>query len=182
MSLTLLMIRGEMGNQLKRWLLAMDLDGVLWDNLDISSVPRPYFKVADGVIENREGIRITLNNEAVNFVKWARENGAIVATMSWNIQENALEALEKLDALDLFDYQGIEYNPRKYERLLNIISILKGKGISIEPNDVVYVDDRNIHIDEMRKYVGNILFIHIWKEVKDFDEARNIVISRIMGD
>jgi magnesium-dependent phosphatase-1 len=170
-----------MGDRLKRWLLAMDLDGVLWDHLDISSVSRPYYKVAEGVIENREGIRITLNQEAVAFVRWARENGAIVTTMSWNIPENALEALEKLDAMELFDYQGIEYNPRKYERLLNIISIMKEKGILIEPSKVVYVDDRDIHIDEMRKYVGNILFIHIWKEVKGFHEARNIVKSQILG-
>jgi len=158
----------------------MDLDGVLWDNLDISSVSRPYFKVGDGMIENREGVRIRVNREAVAFIKWAKENGAIVSTLSWNIPENALEALEKLGVINLFDYQGIEYNPRKYERLLNIITSLRNKGVSIRPEDVVYVDDRDIHVNEIRKYVGNIVFIHLWKEVKDFDEARKVVKSRIL--
>lgn len=101
--------------------------------------------------ENPEGIRVHINRDAVSLMKLSKEN--------------ALEAVEKLGLSDLFDYNGIEYNHKRYKRLVNILSILEKKGISMDRKDLVYMDGRGIHI---------------WKEAKNFKEANEVVKANIL--
>lgn len=162
------------------WLLAIDLDGTVWNHKDISAVPMPYKKISDGVIENNDGIRITVYPEALEFIKWARKNGGIITSLSWNIPENAMQALKVLGIDTLFDYHLIEYHPDKYRLLLKLLNELEKKNITIPPGRIVYVDDRDIHIQDIRKNIGNIIFIHIWREVKDFEDAKKIIYERII--
>ncbi|MDP8011919.1 MAG: magnesium-dependent phosphatase-1 [Thermoplasmata archaeon] len=161
-----------------KWLLAMDLDGTVWDHLDITSAPLPYKKIDNSTIESADGTRIKIFNDAIEFIKWSKNNGAIVTSLSWNVPENAFEALKIFNIIDLFDYHLIEYHPDKYKLLLRLLSELKEKNIEI--NKIVYVDDRDIHVENIKKFIGNVTFIHIWKEVKNYDEAKKIVQEKIL--
>ncbi len=164
------------------WLLMMDLDGALWDHLDISTVSPPYHRLGSGKIGDNNGTVITVFPEALEFIRWCRENGAITSTLSWNYKEYAMEALEKLGIMDLFDYHETEFSPAKDQRLLQLLAELRAKGLAIPPERVAYVDDRDIHMDDIRRNVGNIVFLHIWKEVRNYQEARNIIRARIIGE
>lgn len=157
------------------WILFMDLDGTMWDNLDISTVSPPYESVGPGQLQNWEGKRVTVFNDALEFVRWARSKGAITSTLSWNIRKNATEALDKLGIASLFDYDGIEFTPEKDRRILAVLERLREKGIQIPPERIVYIDDRDIHLNDILKNVGNIVFIKIWSEAGDYSVARNIV-------
>ncbi|MEM3799696.1 MAG: magnesium-dependent phosphatase-1 [Thermoprotei archaeon] len=163
------------------WLLAMDLDGALWDHLDISSVDPPYTPIGPGRIMGRDGTIVTLFPEAVEFIVWCRSNGAITCTLSWNHTHYAMEALEKLGIIYLFDYHETEFSPAKDQRLLHLLETLRRNHIVIPPERVVYVDDRDIHIEDIRRNVGNILFIHIWKDVKNYTVARSIIKKSVLG-
>lgn len=92
-----------------------------------------------------------------------------------------MEALEKLRIMELFDYHETEFSPAKDRRILHLLDVLRKRGITASPDRIVYVDDRDIHMDDIRRNVGNIAFLHIWKEVRDYGEARAIIRSRIMG-
>ncbi|MEM0117382.1 MAG: magnesium-dependent phosphatase-1 [Conexivisphaerales archaeon] len=164
-----------------RWLLAIDLDGTVWDHLDISLVDPPYRKVEEGTLVNNQGIRVRLNASAVEFIKWAKQNGAIVASLSWNKPANVFEALRKLGIAELFDHHATDYTAEKDRRLLELLEKLKSEKLNIPADRVVYVDDRDIHVDDIRKNVGDVFFIHIWKGVKDFSEAKRLIQEKLLS-
>jgi len=166
----------------KPWLLATDIDGTLWDTLDISLVAPPYFAEGKGRLRSADGTIVRLIPEAINFVKWCRRNGAKVTSLSWNIPERVFPAIEVLGISDLFDFHATEYTDAKHERLFDLLAKLRRLGIIIPPHRVVYVDDRDIHIENIRKKVGDVVWIHIWKEVPDYNAAKSVVRKKILKD
>ncbi|WP_337860428.1 magnesium-dependent phosphatase-1 [Ferroplasma sp.] len=165
---------------IKPWILAMDLDGTVWDHLNISGVNPPYTRLDSGHIKNSDNVVITIFACAIDFIKWAHENGAITTTLSWNRKDYAQEALEAFGICNLFDYNSTDHTPDKDQRLLQLINALKEKGIDIPPERVVYVDDRDLHMDDIRKNIGTITFINIWKTTKNYKEAKEIVEEKII--
>jgi magnesium-dependent phosphatase-1 len=167
-------------NAAKPWLLATDIDGTLWDNLDISLVAPPYFADGKGRLRSADGTIVRLIPEAINFVKWCRRNGAKVTSLSWNIPERVFPAIEILGISNLFDFHATEYTDAKHERLFDLLRKLQRNGTVIPPQRVVYVDDRDIHIESIRKKVGDVVWIHIWKEVPNYHAAETIVRKRVL--
>ncbi|WP_287960157.1 magnesium-dependent phosphatase-1 [Acidiplasma sp.] len=164
----------------KPWLLAMDLDGTVWDNLNISGINPPYEKIDSEKIRGENTV-VTIYKSAVEFMIWCKRHGAIITSLSWNKKEHAMEALEKFGIIDLFDYNATDYTPDKDKRLLDLINILKANGINITPDRIVYIDDRDIHMDAIKKSVGDIIFINIWKTAKNYDEAKDVIKKKILG-
>jgi len=164
----------------KPWLLATDIDGTLWDTLDISLVAPPYFADGKGRLRSANGTVVRLIPEAIDFVRWCRKNGAKVSSLSWNIPERVFPAIEVLGISDLFDFHATEYTDAKHERLFDLLRELRRHGVTIPPERVAYVDDRDIHIESIRKRVGNVVWIHIWKEVPDYDAAKRVVRKKIL--
>ncbi len=167
---------------IRPWILAMDLDGTVWDHLNISGVEPPYTRINATSIKNRDNITVTLFEDAVKFIKWARDNGAITTTLSWNRRDYVDEALETFGIAGLFDYSSTDHTPDKDQRLLKLINILDEIGIYIPVDRVVYVDDRDIHMDAIKKNVGDIVFINIWKSTINYGDASKIVKERILAD
>ncbi len=48
--------------------------------------------------------------------------------------------------------------------------IREERGVEIQPSDIVYVDDRDIHIREIWENIGPVRFIQFGKDVKCFTE------------
>ena len=161
-------------------MLATDIDGTLWDTLDISLVAPPYFPDGKGRLRSADGTIVRLITEAIDFVTWCRRNGAKVTSLSWNIPERVFPAIEVLGISNLFDFHATEYTEAKHERLFDLLGKLRRRGIIIPPQRVVYVDDRDIHIESIRKKVGDVVWIHIWNEVPDYKAAKRIVRKRIL--
>jgi len=158
----------------------MDLDGTLWDHLNISGVNPPYMRIDELSIKNNDNVIITVYKSALDFMKWAKSNGAIITSLSWNRTDYVNEALAKLGISELFDYNSTDYTPDKDKRLLKLIEELKMSGIDIKPEMIVYVDDRDIHMEAIKKNIGNIIFINIWKDIKNYDDAKKIVEEKIL--
>jgi len=167
-------------NRMRPWLLATDIDGTLWDTLDISLIPPPYMADGKGRLRSADGTIVRLIPAAIDFVKWCRRNGATVASLSWNVPERVFPAIEVLGISDLFDFHATEYTDAKHERLFDLLGKLRQRGIAIPPQRVVYVDDRDIHIESIRKKVGDIVWIHIWKEVADYEAAKRVVRKKVL--
>ena len=163
-------------------MLATDIDGTLWDTLDISLVAPPYFADGKGRLRSADGTIVRLIPEAIDFVRWCRRNGAKVTSLSWNIPERVFPAIEVLGISDLFDFHATEYTDAKHERLFDLLAKLRRLGIIVPPRRVVYVDDRDIHIESIRKRVGDVVWVHIWKEVPDYNTAKGIVREKILND
>ncbi len=87
-----------------KWLLAVDLDGTLWDHEDVSKMKPPFRRINQYAIVDSRGDILKAYEYMIKLVKWAKENNAVVATLSWNQEEKAVEALKTLGLYDLFDY------------------------------------------------------------------------------
>jgi len=161
---------------MRRWLLLVDLDGTLWDHKDISTLDPPFRRISDDVIADSNNITVKLNREMIKVVKWARENGAIVSTLSWNIPEKALSALKAFDVVKYFDYITVENTRRKDIMIVKLLKKIESeKGLKINLNDIIYIDDLTIHIDDIYRNIGKIHFLQIGVDFKTFEEAKAII-------
>ena len=65
-------------------MLALDLDGVVWDCEDVSLTTPPYNALSDGVIVDSEGTVIRLREHVKEFLEFVISEGGISSTLSWN--------------------------------------------------------------------------------------------------
>ncbi len=161
------------------WVLFLDLDGTLWDHLDISSLKPPFRRISEDSIVDSQGVPVRLYRDVVEVARWARRSGGFVVALSWNIPEVAVEALKAFNILDLFDYLGIEDHPDKGLVASKILGDLESRGYKVKPCRVVYVDDREIHVRGMRGRVGDITFIRAWVDFRNGEELRNRIAEAL---
>ncbi len=163
------------------WILFVDLDGTLWDNLDISMLDPPFRRVSEDVIVDSRGVRVKLFVDMVKLVEKAKQCGAFVSALSWNVRENAIGALEAFNVINLFDYLGIEPHPDKGLIALEALREASRRGC-VEPCAIIYVDDRDIHLRSMRDRLGgSFAFLRAWRDFKNLDEALE-VLSKLLAN
>lgn len=162
-----------------KWLLFLDLDGTFWDHLDVSAMSLPFESVRENTIRDEKGETLTIKPGVLDFIAWVKETGGILSSCSWNKPEMALAALETLRVADLFDHQGISVTPRKYILMEDLLSRLKNEGLSIPQEHVYYIDDRDIHMDDIRRRLPRINFLHMWKDAGSYEEARRIIAGSL---
>lgn len=152
-------------------LIALDLDGTAWDHPDISSLYPPFKRVGPLAIADNRGVVVNLRPHLKYFLQWARGAGHILATLSWNDFDVAYQALRAFELDGYFHYLAIEPHPRKDKMLHRVLrQIREERGVEIQPSDIVYVDDRDIHIREIWENIGPVRFIQFGKDVKCFTE------------
>jgi magnesium-dependent phosphatase-1 len=102
----------------------------------------------------------------------------VVASFSWNTPWKALEALRILGLDALFDYHLIEPHPRKDLVLLRFLrSLCCERGYIFRPEEIVYFDDRDIHLGLILENVGPVRFIRSMKDCRSFEECRCLIKS-----
>jgi magnesium-dependent phosphatase-1 len=153
---------------LDRWLLLVDLDGTLWDHLNISELTPPFKRVNKHVITDQKGVRVHLKLDMVKLIRWARNNNALVSTLSWNYMDKAIEDLKTFQLLDLFDFHAIEYHPNKHLMLKRLLKMISERlGITFDLCRIVYIDDRTIHLEKIYSYIGKIIFLQAWRDFRN---------------
>ena len=164
--------------RLGKWLLLLDLDGTLWDHEDISTLNPPFKRQDKHTVIDRQGNVVRIYRDMVKLTKWAKENGAITSTLSWNIPDNAIAALKAFQITEIFDYITIDYTPRKDIMLKKLLKkIEKEEGLNIQPCKIIYIDDRDIHIEDIYNNIGQVNFIQIWKDFNDFETAKKLIVE-----
>jgi magnesium-dependent phosphatase-1 len=165
------------------WLLFVDLDGTLWDHPDVSSLELPFRRVSEDLIVDNRGVNIRLHKETVKLIIQARRRGAIVSSLSWNEPGHALDAIRAFGLADLFDYHAIDVHPRKGEYARRIVETVEKRcGVRLRPCQIVYIDDRDIHVENVRMRLGNIIFLQAWKNFRTAEEAWRFMESSLCLD
>ncbi len=151
-------------------LLVLDLDGTLWDHLDASSLTPPYTRIGEDTVVDSQGIRVTLNRGARWFL--AKVYGRIaLAVASWNEWSKAYELLRVFGLDHYFGYLGIEPHPHKHLILEKILKWYKHRyGETLRPDEILYVDDRRIHLEDIYRHIGKIRFLQMGVDIQDFYE------------
>jgi len=156
-------------------LVVLDLDGTLWDHLDASSLKPPFKLVSRDVVEDSRGCRLRLYPGVREFLRYVKGLGVALAVASWNDPSIVMPIMDALGLTQYFNYVGIEYHPGKHLVIAKIVEWYRRSLGGIEPGEILYVDDRDIHIDDVRRYVGGVKFVRMWVDVKDFKELASVV-------
>ncbi|NJD98389.1 magnesium-dependent phosphatase-1 [Thermococcus sp. LS1] len=152
-------------------LLVLDLDGTLWDHEDASLLMLPY-EFYDDYLVDAYGEELHLFPGVREFIEWASER-FILSIASWNLEEKVRPILEGFGLWNYFLFPKIEGHPDKANMILTTLWQLKSIGYEIE--EVIYVDDRTLHLDKVLSKVPNVDFIHMWVDIKSFDELRKLL-------
>ena len=152
-------------------LLVLDLDGTLWDHEDASALVPPYEFGGDCLTDSL-GQKLCLFPGVREFIEWASER-FILSIASWNIEERVRPILEGFGLWDYFMFPKIEGHPDKGDMIRRTIEELRSIGYDID--DVIYIDDRVIHIDGVKMAVPCVDFIHMWVDVKSFEELKQLL-------
>ncbi|MEZ0394432.1 MAG: magnesium-dependent phosphatase-1 [Desulfurococcaceae archaeon] len=160
-----------------RWLLLLDLDGTVWDCRDISSLSPPFERIDQYTFRDSRGFSVRVYGDVVALMKWARAHGAVVAALSWNVREIAVEALDASGLLELMDYQAIEYHPRKDLMALKLFEELKRRGLGHVLECIVYVDDSEAFLGQVSKAFDKVCAIRAWADFKDLESLAERVCT-----
>ncbi|MEM0378219.1 MAG: magnesium-dependent phosphatase-1 [Thermosphaera sp.] len=148
----------------------LDLDGTLWDHEDISQLHPPFQKIDDLTIVDSKGVRVRVYELMMEIMRRAAENGFILSTLSWNNPEIALQALSAFRLRDSFHYHAIEDHPRKDILALKALRHFM-QAFGCDAFKVVYIDDREIHLDDMLKVLPEACFIRAHRDFSNISEA-----------
>ena len=85
----------------------IDLDGTIWDCLDVSALKPPFQKVGEDTLIDRLGFRLTVFPDVRDFLKWLKERNIVITVLSWNMFSIAYSALRKLNLVKYFDPQRL---------------------------------------------------------------------------
>ncbi len=163
-------------NKRCEFIVFFDLDGTMWTHLDVSAMKPPFNPVGEGMIMDSSGEELRLYQEMVELVKYVRELGGLTSTLSWNRQSHALSALKTLGIDGLFDYHAIKPTPDKYSYMQEVLEKIEQEcGRRIPPGCIVYIDDREIHLEEILENIGEIIFIRADKCRNDTAKCRETI-------
>ncbi len=152
-------------------LVILDLDLTLWDHKNVTALVRPFRRIDDDAIEDQSGVRVTLFPGVRTLLDGLRERGLIVACASWNDPRPVEEIFDLLNLGHYFDHKKVEPHPHKQQTVSALFSELAASGVTLSPDEVLYVDDRRIHLDAIHAAVGPIRFLQYGVDTRSLDEV-----------
>ncbi|MEM1517415.1 MAG: magnesium-dependent phosphatase-1 [Thermofilum sp.] len=146
-------------------LLILDLDQTLWNHPDISQATPPFRPLGQGTAVDATGTLVKLRECAEELLLHAKRSGIKLAVASWNLREPAAAALDVLGLTAYFDAVVIEPHPRKEEMIKKIL-----KTLGVKPEEALFVDDNEIIVRRVRRYLPELRTLRYGFEVSSLCE------------
>jgi len=146
-------------------LVVLDCDGTLWDHLDVSSLALPFRQVSPDSVEDAQGVRVTLFGGTRALLEGLRQRGIVISAASWNPPEPVFQIFHLLDIGRYFRHPQVEFHPDKAAMISRLLQTLAAEGVVLQPSEVLYVDDRTLHIEHVRQVVGDVHFLQMGVDI-----------------
>jgi len=156
-----------------------DLDGTLWDHLDISSLSPPFTRVDRYTIMDSSGVEVRLYPDVPYVLSRLNELGLVISAASWNETQKGMMALDAFGLSRFFFEPQIEPHPNKHIMIRRIMGSLSKGGLDVSPQEVLYIDDRDIHIEDIWRYVGPVNFVRMWRDARSHIDILCMVKSSL---
>lgn len=160
---------------MKAKLVIFDADKTLWDHHNISEFEEPIKIVSEDEIEDCKGRKLKVFPEVRETLKELKDRGIILALATWNLPEKTEKILKILRLDNFFDVVVSKDFPYKFIMLSEIFVKIKERGISVKPEEIIFVDDKRIHFGNVWLYLGNIKCVEMWKDIKTHREILNLI-------
>lgn len=85
-----------------------------------------------------------------------RACGTLISVASWNHPEPVLAIFEALGLAQYFTRHKVEFQPYKEKAIAMLLEELAADGVALRPEEVLFVDDRMLHFNRIRRFVGPV--------------------------
>jgi magnesium-dependent phosphatase-1 len=154
-------------------LAIIDADRTIWTHHDASALIPPFELITHDIVRDRYGSRVELHEGFRAFLDFVKGNGIFLSLASWNEPENVFELLSLFNVDRYFVSPIAEPHPNKHLMLKKIIMNLNKKGISILPNEILFVDDNDRYLGEIKEAVGDVSYLKYGVDVRNWVDVVN---------
>ncbi len=158
-------------------LIVLDLDQVLWDHHDATSLALPLRRVDGSTLVDSAGDKVVLRDGVREFLARAKDRRIYLSTCSWNEPEKATAVLKAFQLDHYFDLLMIEPHPEKDRMMEKILDYFAPKGVS--EDETVFIDDKEEMLQKVRRRYPKIVTIRFHPEgdVHSFRELEKILLG-----
>jgi len=160
-------------------LLVLDLDRVLWDHHDATSLELPLKRIDERTLVDAKGEVVTLRDNVPDFLFKVKKRGILLSTCSWNDYNKAVSVLEAFSLEKYFDLLMIEPHPEKHNMMEKILEHFKKLQPDLSEEDVLFVDDNEEMLEKVKRRFPNmrVLRFHPEGDIFSFSELEGIVLG-----
>ncbi len=152
-------------------LVILDLDRTLWDHHNVTELQAPFTGIDAETVTDATGVRVRLQPGARALLDTLRERGILISTASWNEPAPTFAILETLGLRDYFVHPKVEFHPYKERMVTALVQELSEEGVRLRPEEILYVDDRALHLRRVRRAVGPVQTLQAGVDIRDLHDV-----------
>ncbi|MDR7482571.1 MAG: magnesium-dependent phosphatase-1 [Armatimonadota bacterium] len=152
-------------------LVILDCDLTLWNHANVTALRLPFERDGDDAVRDQDGVRVALYPGVRRLLAGLRARKLVVAAASWNRPEPVAQIFALLGLEPYFDLRKVEPHPHKERMVAALVGELAGRGLALRPEEILYVDDRRIHLDAIHASVGPVRFLQMGHDIQRPDEV-----------
>lgn len=148
-------------------LVIFDCDGTLWDHHNVSELTLPFRRTGEYAVEDAHGIRVRLFPEVPSVLEELRRRRTLISVASWNRPEQVFAIFNAFGLGTYFIRPKVEFHPYKERMIAALLDELAADGLTLHPEEVLFVDDRVVHLRRARRLVGEIRTLRPGTDIAD---------------
>ncbi|OLC29572.1 MAG: magnesium-dependent phosphatase-1 [Armatimonadetes bacterium 13_1_40CM_64_14] len=152
-------------------LVILDLDRTLWDHHNATELRAPFTRIDEQTVADATGVHVTLQPGARALLDTLRERRILISIASWNQPAPASAILETLGLRDYFVHPKVEFHPYKERTVSDLVRELSEEGVRLRPEEILYVDDRALHLRRVRRAVGPVQVLQAGVDIRDLRDV-----------
>ena len=152
-------------------LVILDLDRTLWDHHNVTDLRLPFRRVDAETVEDAGGVRVRLRPGVRELLGGLRERGVLISVASWNEPAPVFAILDQLELTEFFICPQVAPHPYKERTIAALLQELAARGVAVAPEEVLFVDDRELHLRRVRAAVGPVQTLHAGVEISDLRDV-----------
>lgn len=157
-------------------LVIFDCDRTLWDHHNVSELRPPFRRVDENTVEDQDGIRVRLLPGARELLDELKRQGIILSIASWNRPEPVFQILDLLGLSPYFTRPKVEFHPYKERTVAVLLKELAEDGVTLAPEEILYIDDRPLHLRRMKAALGPIRTLQAGQDISDLRKVLHYVV------
>lgn len=151
-------------------LVILDCDRTLWDHRNASDLKLPFTRLDNDSVQDSAGVVVRLFPGARQLLDTLREQRVLISIASWNVPEPVFAIFDLLGLTDYFVRPKVDPDPHKDRTIAATLRELAHEGIALRPEEVLFVDDKPSHLEEVRAALGPVRTLQAGVQVGDLRE------------
>ncbi|TMJ08909.1 MAG: magnesium-dependent phosphatase-1 [Bacillati bacterium ANGP1] len=153
-------------------LVILDCDRTLWEHEDVFTLQPPFTRVDGQTVQDAQGEKVRLAPGARELLDALRRRGILISLCSWNRADLVFAILDLLGLTQYFVHPKVEFHPHKDRMITALLAELAGEGTVLQPEEVLFVDDNPMMLEQVRQGVGPVRTLRAQPDVLDL---RNVL-------